>query len=75
MKSTISSQVFEWLLAHWAGFEENPAEVFPSLCDADLSDLQAQLDDAIRSAQTIKMSIPIEKIPPRTKSSSTPLAS
>ena len=75
MKSKISSQVFEWLLAHWAGFEENPAEAFPSLRDVDLSDLQAQLDCAIRSAQTIKMSISIDKIPPRPKSSTTHLAS
>jgi hypothetical protein len=63
MKSKISSQVFEWLLAQWAGFGENPADVFPSLRDADLADLQAQLNNAIRYAQTGKTPILIKKIP------------
>ena len=71
MKSKISSQVFEWLLAQWAGFGENPAEAFPSLRDADLADLQAQLNNAIRYAQTAKTPIPIKKIPGSQKQSST----
>jgi len=71
MKSKISSQVFEWLLAQWAGFGENPAEVFPSLRDADLTDLQAQLNTAIRYAQTVKTPIQIKKNPASRKQSST----
>ncbi len=71
MKSKISSQVFEWLLAQWAGFGENPAEVFPSLREADLADLQAQLNTAIRYAQTAKASIPIKEIPGSRKQSTT----
>ncbi|GEM_PF-1319803 len=75
MKSKISSQVFEWLLAQWAGFGDNPADLFPSLREADLTDLQAQLHNAIRSAQTIKAPIPVEKIPSSQKSPSAPIAS
>jgi len=71
MKSKISSQVFEWLLAQWAGFGEDPAELFPSLRDADLADLQVQLDNAIRCAQTSKMTIPMKKIPVSRKQSTT----
>lgn len=63
MKSKISSQVFEWLLAHWAGYGDNPAELFPSLCDADLNDLQAQLTNAIRHAQAAAAILPVENIP------------
>ena len=58
MKSKISSQVFEWLLAQWAGFGENPADLFPSLREADLTDLQDQLHNAIRCAQTAQTPIP-----------------
>ena len=75
MKSKISSQVFEWLLAQWAGFGENPAEVFPSLRDADLADLQVQLNNAIRYAQTAKTPNPIEKLPGTRKQSTTSVIS
>ena len=71
MKSKISSQVFEWLLAQWAGFGENPAEVFPSLRDADFTDLQVQLNNAIRYAQTAQMPIPIKNLPGSRKQSTT----
>ena len=63
MKLKINSQVFEWILAQLAGFGENPADLFPSLRDADLSDLQAQLDDAIRHAKTIKAPIQTNNTP------------
>ena len=51
MEITLSNQIFEWLLADWAGYGDNPHEVFPSLRHVDHERLADELDLAIRTAQ------------------------
>lgn len=50
MSAKLSGRVFEWLLASWAGHQEHPGEVFPDLQDANLSQLDHELETAIRDA-------------------------
>ncbi len=58
MTTELSNRVFEWLLANWAGYGENPAELFPSLHDADYNALQEELASVLQAThppqQTIK---------------------
>lgn len=51
MAVELSDRVFQWLLAHWAGYGENPAELFPSLEGADCDALQKELTCALQGAQ------------------------
>ena len=51
MSAELSGRVFEWLLASWAGHQEHPEEVFPELKDANLSQLDHELENAIHSAE------------------------
>ena len=44
MDVEIRPMVFEWLLAGWAGYRDNPAAVFPSLQEQDPKDLAGELD-------------------------------
>jgi len=69
MNSKISNEVFEWLLAQWAGFGENPAELFPSLDGADFSDLQSELNLAIRKTRLIKPPLSKKELPSSRQSS------
>lgn len=52
MEVTLSNQVFEWLLAEWAGCTDNLNEFSPSLLrHVDHTKLADELDLAIRMAQ------------------------
>ena len=51
MEVTLSNQIFEWLLAEWAGFGDNPHELFPSLLHVDHERMAVELDQAVRRAK------------------------
>ena len=51
MEAMLSNQIFEWLLAEWAGFGDNPDELFPSLTNVDHKTIADELDQIIRLAQ------------------------
>ena len=44
MEQKINQQLFEWLLASWAGFQENPQECFTSLRDCNVEELTSELN-------------------------------
>jgi hypothetical protein len=50
VESSLRNTVFEWLLADWAGYGENPAELFPSLQNVSYDELTDELVGAIESA-------------------------
>ena len=52
MSSELSAPVFEWLLAGWAGHQDSPSVLFPSLQDADFEQLSDELALAIQDAQS-----------------------
>lgn len=43
MKREISPELMQWLLAGWAGFEDDPAAVFPDLKNQSPEQYQKQL--------------------------------
>ena len=47
MDVEIRPKVFEWLLANWAGYSDNPAAIFPSLKDQNPKDLAGELDSLL----------------------------
>ena len=59
MVGELSGTVFEWLLAEWAGFGDNPSEVFPSLNEAEPQELLGELNVAIQGAQTYRHNGPL----------------
>ena len=54
MNSELSASVFEWLLAGWAGHQDNPSVLFPSLQDANVGQLNAELNQAIHEVTDAK---------------------
>ena len=68
MKSKISDRVFEWLLADWAGYGDNPAELFPSLRGVNYGSLADELASAMEDAGVSRESI--DKTGQKNKSSS-----
>ena len=50
MSTELSSQMFEWLLADWAGYREDPEVIFPSLKGENLQQLSDKLDMVIHQA-------------------------
>ena len=50
MNTELSSQMFEWLLADWAGYREDPEKVFPSLKGENLQQISGELDIVIHQA-------------------------
>ena len=58
MESPLGSNLFEWLLAGWAGYGKNPEEVFPSLRQANRQELAAELAGAIKTAAGPRSSLP-----------------
>ena len=52
MADELNGAVFEWLLADWAGYGDDPAAVFPSLDCFKSQELLAELGLAIQNAQS-----------------------
>ena len=50
MQCEISSTMFEWLLADWAGHGEKPGEVFTHLRDVAVQDLEEELEEVVHRA-------------------------
>ena len=50
MNAELSSQMFEWLLAAWAGHRDDPEKIFPSLKGENLQQLSDELDSVIQQA-------------------------
>ncbi|MBN1765495.1 MAG: hypothetical protein JW860_09585, partial [Sedimentisphaerales bacterium] len=57
MEVELTDHLFEWLLAEWAGFGDNPAEAFPHLKDIDSYVIEDELYQAIQKAQLKKQAI------------------
>jgi len=51
MEAELSGMVFEWLLADWAGYRNDPGNVFPSLRDIDPAVLNDELFRTIQEAR------------------------
>ena len=51
MEAELSGMVFEWLLADWAGYGNDPGNVFPSLRDIDPAVLNDELFRTIQEAR------------------------
>ena len=54
MAANVSDQVFEWLLAGWAGHGDDPGELFPSLVDVNYHSLARELAVAMQKAGMAK---------------------
>ena len=54
MELELTSEVFEWLLADWAGYGDDPGEVFPDLRNVDHTALKLELFQTIQKAQLTK---------------------
>ena len=50
MHIELDNSVFEWWLAGWAGYEHNPAELFPSLKNKSWNELAVSLEKEMRKA-------------------------
>ena len=50
MNAELSPQMFEWLLAAWAGHRDDPEKIFPSLKGESLQQLDDELDSVIQQA-------------------------
>ncbi len=48
MEVSLSNHLFEWILADWAGFGENPEVAFPSLRGMDPVELNDELQQTVR---------------------------
>jgi len=50
MQIKLNRSIFEWWLAGWAGYTENPAELFPSLQNTSWNELANKLEIDMRAA-------------------------
>ena len=57
MEVELTDHLFEWLLAQWAGYSDNPAKVFPHLDDMDSEILEYELYSTIQKAQLEKQAV------------------
>jgi len=55
MELNLSSILFEWLLADWAGYHDEPAEIFPSLKDVNVSELSNELSSVLSVPENKKL--------------------
>ncbi len=57
MNAELTGELFEWLLADWAGCGNEPGQVFPNLLNADIETLNSELSKIILQANPIKQAI------------------
>ena len=58
MNAELTGELFEWLLADWAGYGSEPEKVFPDLLNADIEALNSELSETIlRADASVKNSI------------------
>ena len=54
MEVELTGDIFEWLLADWAGHGDNPGLIFPALQNSDYNDFADKLARVIEKAQLAK---------------------
>ena len=57
MSAELTGELFEWLLADWAGYGNEPGQVFPNLLNADIEALSSELSETILQANPIKQAV------------------
>lgn len=57
MSAELTGELFEWLLAEWAGYGNEPEQVFPNLLNADIEALNNELSKTILQANPIKQAV------------------
>jgi len=57
MNAELTGELFEWLLADWAGYGNEPEQVFPNLLNADVETLNNELSKIILQANPIKQAV------------------
>ncbi len=57
MSAELTGELFEWLLADWAGYGNEPEQVFPNLLNADIEALNIELSKTILQANPIKQAV------------------
>ena len=57
MDVELTGELFEWLLADWAGCGNEPEKVFPNLLNADVEALNSELSKTILQANPVKQAI------------------
>ena len=57
MSAELTGELFEWLLADWAGYGNEPGQVFPNLLNADIEALNSELSETILQANPIKQAV------------------
>ena len=57
MDAELTGELFEWLLADWAGYGTEPEKVFPDLLNADTKELASELTETILKAYPTKQAV------------------
>ena len=57
MNAELTGELFGWLLADWAGYGNEPEQVFPNLLNADIEALNIELSKTILQANPIKQAV------------------
>ncbi len=57
MDTELTGELFEWLLAEWAGYGNEPEKAFPNLLNADTKALTSELTETIIKAYPVKQAV------------------
>jgi hypothetical protein len=57
MDEVVSGMLFEWLLASWAGFNENPEQIFPHLNNVNSEKMNEELVNLIKKSQLVRQAV------------------
>ena len=57
MRGELSQRVVEWIFAGWAGHSKNPGKLYPSLENANFTQLKDELNQAIHDAADAEATI------------------